>query len=187
MTFREVHVFEVREVLRLWLRGESLRSVERMASVDRKTVRRYVSAAEEAGVDRAAGEEQLSDEVIGVVVEKVRPHRTDSGGESWRLLEPQAEQIRRWIDEEDLTVVKVHTLLARMGVVVPPRTLERFCAELCGPRRGRRRTVRVADGEPGVECQIDFGRMGIIFDPETGRNRVCHALVFTPGVSHRWR
>jgi hypothetical protein len=39
--------------------------------------------------------------------------------------------------------------------------------------------VRVADGEPGDECQIDFGRMGLLFDPATGRNRVVHALIFT--------
>ena len=55
MSFREVRVFEVREVLRLWLRGEGLRTVERMAGVDRKTVRRYVTAAVESGVDRTRG------------------------------------------------------------------------------------------------------------------------------------
>ena len=37
----------------------------------------------------------------------------------------------------------------------------------------------MADGEPGVECQIDFARMGMIDDPETGRRRVVHALIFT--------
>ena len=29
MAFREVRVFEIREVLRLWLRGDGLRSIER--------------------------------------------------------------------------------------------------------------------------------------------------------------
>src|ERR1039457_7709207 len=52
MTFREVHVFEIREVLRLWLRGEGLRSIERLSSVDRKTVRRYLEAAGGCGVVR---------------------------------------------------------------------------------------------------------------------------------------
>ena len=55
MSFREVRVFEVREVLRLWLGGEGLRSVERLAGIDRKTVRRYVEAAVEAGLDATAG------------------------------------------------------------------------------------------------------------------------------------
>ncbi len=44
-------------------------------------------------------------------------------------------------------------------------------------------TVRVADGEPGDELQVDFGKMGRIVDPGTGRQRVCHALIFTPVVS----
>ncbi|QDG66665.1 transposase [Pseudarthrobacter sp. NIBRBAC000502772] len=39
--------------------------------------------------------------------------------------------------------------------------------------------MRVADGEPGVECQIDFAFMGTIPDPETGRGRKVHALIFT--------
>ena len=34
MAFREVRVFEVSEVLRLWLRGEGLRSIERLAGVN---------------------------------------------------------------------------------------------------------------------------------------------------------
>ena len=50
MAFREVRVFEVREVLRLWLAGEGFRSVERLSQVDRKTVRRYVTAAEQLGL-----------------------------------------------------------------------------------------------------------------------------------------
>jgi len=70
MAFREVRVFEVREVLRLWLRGEGFHGVERLSGVDRKTVRRYVTAAVEAGLDRAVGEEQLTDEFLAVVVEK---------------------------------------------------------------------------------------------------------------------
>ena len=45
MAFREVRVFEVREVLRLWLAGEGIRASERLVGFDRKTVRRYVDAA----------------------------------------------------------------------------------------------------------------------------------------------
>jgi transposase len=179
MAFREVRVFEVREVLRLWLRGEGLRGIERLSGVDRKTVRRYLKAAVESGLDREGGEDQLTDVFIAQVVEKVRPHRVDGHGESWRLLAAHREQIRAWLDDDDLTVTKVGTLLARQGVVVPPRTLRRFAAELCGPRRGRATTVRVADGELGDELQVDFGRMGLIFDPATDRRRVCWALIFT--------
>jgi hypothetical protein len=90
-------------------------------------------------------------------------------------LEAHREQVKTWIDDEDLTVAKVRDLLGRQGVMVPARTLERFAAQLCGPRRGRGTTVRVADGEPGDELQVDFGRMGLLFDPETERRRVVWA------------
>ncbi len=80
MAFREVPVFEVREVLRLWLRGETLRGIERLARVDRKTVRRYVEAAAALGVSKDGGEDQLHDVLIGSVVEAVRPHRSDGHG-----------------------------------------------------------------------------------------------------------
>ncbi|HKS51873.1 MAG TPA: helix-turn-helix domain-containing protein [Pseudonocardiaceae bacterium] len=42
MAYREVSVIEVKEILRLWLDGRSLREVAILAGVDRKTVRRYV-------------------------------------------------------------------------------------------------------------------------------------------------
>jgi len=183
MSFREVRVFEVKEVLRLWLGKTGLRSIERLAGIDRKTVRRYVEAAVECGLDRQGGEDQLTDGLLAMVLEKVRPHRTDGHGAAWRSLEPHTERIRSWLEDDGLTVVKVHTLLQRLGVEVPPRTLERFCAKHFGPRRGGGTTVRVADGEPGEELQVDFGRMGLLFDSVTGRRRVCHALILTACVS----
>jgi transposase len=184
MAYREVRVFEVREVLRLWLRGEGLRSVERFAGVDRKTVRRYVTAAEVLGLAREGGEGQLSDELVGAVVEAVRPHRSDGHGEAWRLLGAHHDLLVGWLKQDGLTVAKVHDLLARRGVVVPARTLHRYALEVCDVGRGRRgSTVRVADGEPGDELQVDFGKMGRIPDPETGRLRDCWALIFTAVVS----
>jgi transposase len=179
MAFREVRVFEVREVLRLFVRGESQRRIERLAGVDRKTVRRYVNAAVELGLSPGGGDGQLSDVLVAGVVERVRPHRHDGHGASWRALDEHRDQIRAWIEVEDLTVVKVRALLARRGVVVPQRTVTRFASELCGPRRGRSTTVRVADGKAGDELQVDFGRMGLLPDGGSGRRRVCHGLIFT--------
>ncbi len=124
MSYREVRVFEVREVLRLWLRGEGIRAIERMAQLDRKTVRRYVVAGEELGLVRDGGEGQLSDEFIGSVVEVVRPHRSDGHGEGWRLLVANHDQVKAWLDD-DVSAVKVCRLLARRGVVVPTRTVQR--------------------------------------------------------------
>jgi transposase len=178
MAFREVRVFEVREVLRLWLAREGIRSVERLSQVDRKTVRRYVEAAVALGLDRAGGEGQLTDEFIGGVVEAVRPHRRDGHGQAWRLLAERHAEIKAWVDD-DLTAVKVHELLERRGIDVPLRTVQRYVAQVCGRARCQGPTVRVVDGEPGDELQVDFGRMGLLADGETGRRQVVWGLLFT--------
>jgi transposase len=177
VAFREVRVGEVREVLRAWLSGAGLRTAGERAGVDRKTARRYVAAGEAAGLRRDGGDGQLTDGLIGVVVAAVRPARVSGHGAAWDGLVPWTEQITSWV-KADLQLVNIHGKLARRGVAVPYRTLHRFASERCGfgPRQ---LTVRVADGEPGVECQVDFGRLGLIPDPESGRRRVVHALIFT--------
>jgi transposase len=177
MAFREVAVTEIREVLRAWLSGAGLRQVAAQAGVDRKTARRYVQAAVEAGLAREAGAGQLSDELVGQVAEAVRPVRPGGHGLAWEQLEACQEQIAGQV-KAGLSVVKIGVLLERQGVVVPYRTLHRFCVERCGFGRTAA-TVRVADGEPGVECQLDFGYLGMLADPVTGRQRKVHALIFT--------
>ena len=175
MAFREVSVVQIREALRRWLAGAGERPVAEAVGIDRKTARRYIAAAVELGIDRSGGEGQLTDELIGQVVEAVRPHRPDGHGAAWRRLLAEEEQVTAWV-KEGLTVVKIGILLGRRGVVVPHRTLARFAVERCGAGR-RTITVRVDDPPPGIELQVDFGRLGLMADGE--RKRVCQGLIFT--------
>lgn len=87
MAFREVSVVEVKEVLRLWLSGHGKRAITRLTLVDRKTVRRYLDAAEAAGCDPSGGVAQLSDELVGAVIGGARPARANGHGAAWDLLE----------------------------------------------------------------------------------------------------
>ena len=168
---------EIREVLRAWLAGAGLRTAAAQAGVDRKTARRYVAAAVEAGLARDGGAGQLTDELVGQVAQVVRPVRPGGHGQAWEQLGACQEQIAGQV-QAGLSVVKIGVLLERQGIVVPYRTLHRFCVERCGFGRTAA-TVRVADGEPGAECQLDFGYLGMLADPVTGRRRKVHALIFT--------
>ncbi|WP_341360722.1 IS21 family transposase [Georgenia sp. M64] len=176
-------MIEVREVLRGWLDGAGLRTVAERAGVDRKTARRYVQAAQAAGLERSAGLAAVDDQLVGAVVAAVRPVRPNGHGAAWEALLAREEQIRAWVagdgkDQKPLSVVKIEELLARQGCVVPYRTLHRFATERCG-YRAKDTTVRVADGEPGAELQVDFGQMGYLTDPADGRRRKVHALILT--------
>ena len=85
MAFREVSVNEIREVLRVWLGVAGLprpgyRTIAAHCGVDRKTVRRYVEAAQAAGLRRDDDVSALDDGLIGTVAEAVRPARPHGHG-----------------------------------------------------------------------------------------------------------
>lgn len=193
MAFREVSVYEIREVLRVWLGAggagpaPGLRTVAARCGVDRKTARRYVDAAQAAGLSRDDPPERVDDELVAAVVAAVRPARPGGHGAAWDALVPFEDRIRGWLagdsnDGRPVSVAKIHVLLARQGCVVPYRTLHRFASERCGFGE-KATTVRVADGDPGVELQMDFGYLGMMDDAESGRRRKVHALIFTAAYS----
>lgn len=177
MSYREVHVVEVREVVRLWSLGESLRAISRLTGLDRKTVRRYVKAAKQAGCQVG---EPAEDAVVGEVIGRVRAQGPGVRGSSWALCAEHRELLAGWL-EKQVPLSKVQELLSRhTGVVVPYRTLHRYAARELG-FGGRRVTVRLVDGKPGEELQLDFGAMGWIY--EGGRRRRVWGLVLTAVVS----
>jgi hypothetical protein len=147
VSYREVPVHQVREVIRLWLAGEGIRSTARLAQLDRKTVGRYVEAARVVGLSRDGGLDQLTDEAVGLVCELVRPARRDGRGRAWMALEENGDLVSGWVKAE-VPLTKVQVLLARRGIQVPYRTLNRFAIERCefgvwpGDSSGGRRGAR---------------------------------------------
>ncbi|HUP85639.1 MAG TPA: IS21 family transposase [Acidimicrobiales bacterium] len=168
-------------MLRLWLDGRGLRAIAALVPPDRKTVTRVIDAAVGLGLDRDGGEGQLGDEFVGLVIAAMRPPKPDRHGESWTLMAEHHDKIAGWVTAGDVPERKMCELLARHGVFVPERTLNRYVdAKFPTPPRS---TVRVADGEPGAELQVDFGELGMMLDEESGRRRKVWALVFTAAYS----
>jgi len=139
-------VFEVREVLRLWLDGRSYRAIAGLVRPDRKTVTRVIETAVGLGLDRAGGVGQLDDGFVGLVMAAVRQDRPDRHGESWALLVGRHAEVAGW-EKKGVPVRKMVELLARSGTVVAERTVNRYVAEMfpkpvAGPPR------RFWTGEP---------------------------------------
>lgn len=184
MAYRELVMTDVRELLRRWQAGHGVRRVAEETGCDRKTVRRYFRAAMECGLarDRELGDEEIHEAARHV---QARPVREPS--DARRALEPQRERIRGWLVPDKggrpLRLQKVHTLLARSGVEVTYATLRRFAIDELGWGKPAP-TVRIDDGEPGAEAQVDFGKMGlIVVDVETGERQTLWALIITLVVS----
>ena len=71
MTYRELTMIDVREVLRRWSAGQSNRQIARETGTDRDTVGRYINAAKEAGLVPAESHTP-SDELVHQVARRVQ-------------------------------------------------------------------------------------------------------------------
>lgn len=170
-------MIEIREVLRRWQAGQSIREIAREGCVDRKTARRYVQAAEQCGVPRDVA--AISDAHVQAVAERVQARPAASASAEREQLLLHRARIEAWLSGEPaLRLSKVHRLLEREGVSVSYATLRRFVMRELGLRK-RPPTVRVDDPAPGQEAQVDYGCMGRMYDPFAGRTRNLWALVVT--------
>lgn len=176
MSYRELTMIEVREVLRRWRAGQALREMARDTGLDRKTVRRYVEAATTLGVPRDG---ELGDEDVHAVAQCVMDRPAPEPSEERLALAPHREQIAAWLGgDKPLKLAKVHDLLKRRGVEVTYPTLRRFAIAELGWHK-RVPTVRIDDSPPGEEAQVDFGKMGRFLDETTGKMRDLWALIVT--------
>lgn len=178
MSFRELSMIDVKEVLRRLQAGQSARRLARDGVVDRKTAARYLAAARACGL---ASDTPLDDGLIAEVAQRVQARPEPTASEPWTVLEAQRPRLEGWLRvERPLRLVRVQELLAREGIDVSYTTLRRFVHKELAWRE-RPPTVRVDDPPPGEEAQIDFGHVGhLLVD---GVRKKLWALVVTLSVS----
>jgi transposase len=179
MAFREVGMFEIKEVLRLWHAKVPRKAIARTVGLDVKTVRRYVAAAEELGIEAPVDDAQLA-----ALYAELRQAVERDKGEAYRRCELHRERIAKWL-RDGVRLTKIRKLLKRHDVDVPYSTLHRFAVrELEFGRRGRS-SVRLVDPAPGLELQVDTG--WVVTLTVYGGTRRKKAFIFTPSVSrHRF-
>lgn len=180
MSYRELTMNEIKEVLRRWKAGQSKREIARGTGMDRKTVRRYIETAQQCQISR---EGETSESEVHQVAQRVQDRPAPSPSEQRELLLKHKERIESWLKgSKPLRLTKVQVLLRREGIETSYPTLRRFAIDQLGWRLPVA-TVRVDDPEPGQEAQADFGCMDAMYDPGTGRVRKLWVLIVTLTVS----
>lgn len=157
MSFRELTMIDVREVLRRWQAGQSVRQIGRESGTDRKTVARYIEAAKSCELTEAS---ELTDGVVAEVGQRVQARPLPTPSEERKVFEAQRPRIEKWLEgDRPLRLVRIQELLTRDGVEIAYTTLRRFAHSELGWREPKV-TVRVDDPPFGEEAQVDFGLMG---------------------------
>lgn len=175
MGYRELNRMEIVELIRRWQAGESQRVIARQSGLARATVAKYLGAARALGL-QASGpppdEAQLVQLARLSALAGTRPGRTSPARAP---LEPYRDQLSAWLRHDRLQLTRVQELLARDGLAVSYSTLQRFVRQ-AGLGRPAATTVRMAESAPGAVAEFDFGRLGSLVDPATGKRQAVWAL-----------
>jgi transposase len=179
---RSFAVRDVAEILDHWHSGRSLQAISQSLGLDRKTVRKYVRLAEDAGF--APGDHPPKGG-WGVWLAEAHPELNARGRyrPTVEQLDPLREEIRQAI--ADVTPTTAWRRLRRAGrLTASLATFRRYLARTF-PDRGVRAaiTVRRPESPPGEEAQVDYGLLGMWLDPLTGRRRAVNAFALVLSMS----
>ena len=168
------------ELFRRWDAGESISEMSNRLGVDRKTVRKYVSAAVGAGLSPGTG---LGLDGWAQRIGVWFPDRADPRlrRSSWTVF----DQDEAWIREQLAAGVTVATIWQRLRderhADGSERSLNRWVAATISPaERGQAEaTALMPASPPGEQGQVDYGLMGTWEPPDGGKPVRIQAWIMT--------
>jgi transposase len=164
----------VQEIIYRLRKGQSVHGIARDLAVSRVTVRGYRRLAEQQGLlvpevplpDPAAVEEAMGG--------APKPPAVPSS------VEPYRDLVTEWA-KEGMEMVAIHQRLVRShGYTGGYSSVKRFVHQV---RPAEPKVVMRVETPPGAEAQVDFGAVGLLLDPATGKKRPAFCFVCTLSYS----
>ncbi|MDQ4111709.1 MAG: IS21 family transposase [Actinomycetota bacterium] len=178
-------MIDVTEILVHWYAGRPKTEVAASLGVDPKTVRKYVAPAEAAGfvpggppvpsAEWARRVREWFPELVDTTLRQV----------SWPAIEVHRDYIADQL-AAGVTTATIHQRLRDEHRLEASVASVRRWVRANLPEEARRDQVRVLrpdDVEPGAEGQVDYGKLGMWADPQTGRRRAVWAFVLVLACS----
>ena len=184
MGFKRVDFMDIFEIIHRWYSGQKINHIAQNCDYDRKTVRKYILIANEIGISKdkplPAKDELLTLLDPFLLNENQRPSPAQS------LLKPHLQEVVDLINDPHNAlkpkiafevICEKHNLDGKVSY----SSFKRFAKVndiIINPSKA---TCRI-EVPPGSETQIDYGYMGLLYDPIADRRRKVYAFIST--LSH---
>lgn len=185
MSYKRIGHMDIYEIIRRWHSRQRISEISSVLEYDRKTVRKYINCAKDQGLSQQSDlppkEQVLRLLHSSVITEASRRPRTAQA-----ILEPYHDEIIDLIDHPEhplkpkiafKALCEKHELAGKISY----SSFKRFvrARQIAGPKT--KVTCRI-EVPPGLEMQVDYGYMGLIYDPLPGRRKKVNAFIAT--LSH---
>lgn len=176
MGYNPQSLMDIYEIIRRWHAEESISSIAKSLNRDRKTVRHYVRSAQKLGVCRKQPLPE-SGQLLGQLHELVpSTERVKPASEQF---EPYKDDILSLIGGDDPMTLKSawQVMRERHDHITASYSALKRAARRWKPKN-HRPTWRY-ETPPGQQIQIDYGKVGVIYDPQTRTRRTVYAFIGT--------
>ena len=176
MGYRKMRKQVLYQIYRRWQAGQALTRIAANERWDRKTVRDYLEVLERAGLSQS--QPLLPRQEFYLRVDPLLPKRQSRSAPASEELARYEEEIRSLVeDPEEPLKPKSAYLVIRAKYKLPAsyETFKRFVREKGIGRKPKKTAYRI-EVPPGLESQLDYGKVGKLYDPNAGANRVVWAF-----------
>ncbi len=176
MGYRRMKKRDLWEIYRRWQAGQSLSHIAANERRDRKTVRYYLEGFGSLGLGPSGT--SMDDQQFYEVVQKLLPTRNERPAPGSDQLLPHVDELRELINRaKEALKPKTAFLVVRTKyeLSVSYATFKRFARQQGLSRVERRRMIRI-ELPPGLETQLDYGKVGTLRDAARGAARIVWAF-----------
>jgi len=182
MAYNHLETMDIYNLLTRWHAGYTISQMSRTLKLDRKTIRGYLRQAEQIGLSRHHPLPEKA-ELLKLFEAFLPTHQRAAPVR--KLLVPHQDEIVALMTD------KVHPLkpktayeviCERHELQVSYGTFKRFLRTHAGEFARLNSTCRF-ETEPGEEVQIDYGKLGLLYDPLRQKKRTIYAFIATLSFS----
>lgn len=179
-----MQIMEIKEIIRRLQSGQSINSISKQSRRDRKTIRKYLNLIKQEGIDISKIETHDS-EFVGTITGIIQKEKRKSYKQE--IFSPYREEI------EDLINNPKHRLKLKSAFEVISKrhnlegktsysSFKRYLKEVHISYKNRKITCRI-ETPPGNQIQVDYAKVGMLYDPSVKRKRSVYAFIGTLSYS----
>lgn len=182
MAYKKMEAEKIYSIYRRRLDGQKILQISKYENIDRKTIRTYLTKLQEAGLSMT-GSVMNREEVLKIcskILPKINRIRT-----TYDKFNSHLEEIQNLIgDPKEPLKPKTAFWVIRekYKIHVSYSTFKRFIKDENLLVKNKRTIIRI-ELPPGREAQIDYGKVGRLYDPLSKRNRDVYAYAATLAYS----
>ena len=165
---RVLNMIDISEILYKWSKGEKIKAIARSTGISRNTIRAAIKKAEKYGVTVNTMAEDV-EEVASKIKEATYKTKSGFSEEMRKRLEKFDEQIKGWLEEDNITITQICRLMKEVGEEFAESTVRRYVRDKYD--RKKNVTIRIVT-EAGEEGQVDYGYCGMMKDEKDQLKKV---------------